>query len=138
MKNLAETTMVENKNNIQYIMKGIMIGYGISLLLLFLFSILLTYTNMSENMIAPVILVITIISILIGSSISSNKMKKNGLMNGGIIGLLYISILYIISSFTQIGFHLNIYAILMIVFSILAGMVRRSCGSKLKKVIDKV
>lgn len=138
MKNLVETTMVENKNNIQYIIKGIMIGYGISLLLLFLFSILLTYTNMSENMIAPIILVITIISILIGSSISSNKMKKNGLMNGGIIGLLYISILYIISSFAQIGFHLNIYAILMIVFSILAGMVRRSCGSKLKKVIDKV
>lgn len=127
MKSLVQTGSVENKSSIIYIIKGTVIAYGITLVLLFLFSIVLTYTNMAESMIAPVILIITIISILIGGSIGSSKIKRKGLINGGIIGLIYISILYFISSLIQTGFGLNIYAILMIVFSVLAGMVRRNC-----------
>lgn len=127
MKSLVQTGSIENKSSIIYIIKGTAIAYGITLVLLFLFSIVLTYTNMAESMIAPVILIITIISILIGGSIGSSKIKRKGLINGGIIGLIYISILYFISSLIQTGFELNIYAILMIVFSVLAGMVRRNC-----------
>lgn len=127
MKSLVQTGSVENKSSIIYIIKGTVIAYGITLVLLFLFSIVLTYTNMAESMIAPVILIITIISILIGGSIGSSKIKRKGLINGGIIGFIYISILYFISSLIQTGFGLNIYAILMIVFSVLAGMVRRNC-----------
>ena len=102
MKNLSQTN-TENKNNIIPIVKGIVIAYFITLLLLFIFSILLTYTNISESTTAPVILVITAISILIGSSIGSSKIKKNGLINGGIVGFSYIILLYIISSFTRCG-----------------------------------
>lgn len=100
MKNLSQTT-TENKNNIIPIIKGIVIAFFITLLLLFLFSILLTYTNISENTTAPVILIITAISILVGSSIGSSKIRKNGLINGGIVGFSYIMFLYIISSFTR-------------------------------------
>lgn len=102
MKNLSQTN-TENKNNIIPIVKGIVIAYFITLLLLFIFSILLTYTNISESTTAPVILVITAISILIGSSIGSSKIRKNGLINGGIVGFSYIILLYIISSFTRCG-----------------------------------
>lgn len=137
MKNLVQTATPENKSSIVHMIKGIVIAYFVTFLLLFLFSILLTYTNINENTIAPVILMITVISILIGSSIGSSKIKKNGLINGGMIGFFYIGILYLISSFIQTGFALNLYAMLMIVFSILAGMIRRNCWCKLKKVIDK-
>ena len=138
MKNLAQTTTMESKNSIFHMIKGIALAYFITFLLLFIFSVILTYTNISESTIAPIILMITIISILIGSSLSSSKIKKNGLINGGIIGFLYIMTLYLISSFIQTGFNLNLYAILMIVFSILAGMVRRNCRSKPKKVKGRV
>lgn len=100
MKNLVQTT-TESKNNIIPIIKGIAISYFITLLLLFLFSMLLTYTNINENTTAPVILIITAISILVGSSIGSSKIRKNGLINGGAVGFLYILFLYIISSFTR-------------------------------------
>lgn len=135
MKNLAQTTTMESKNSIFHMIKGIALAYFITFLLLFIFSVILTYTNISENTIAPIILMITIISILIGSSLSSSKIKKNGLMNGGVIGFIYIITLYLISSFIQTGFRVNLYAILMIVFSILAGMVRRNCRSEFKKII---
>lgn len=103
MKNLSQTA-TENKNNVIPIIKGIGIAFFITLLLLFLFSILLTYTNIGENTTAPVILVITAISILVGSSIGSSKIRKNGLINGGIVGFSYIMLLYIISSFTRCWF----------------------------------
>ncbi len=137
MKSFIQTGGVENKSSIIHIIKGVVISYFITLVLLFLFSLLLTYTNVAENMIAPAILIITIISILIGGSIGSSKIKKKGLIHGGMIGIIYISILYFISSFIHTGFAMNIYAILMILFSVLAGMVRRNCWSKLKKIIDK-
>ena len=124
MKNIMENTNVNiQNNNLIKIFKGIIISFILTLMLLFIFAIALTYTNIQEKTIAPIIIIITAISILIGSSISTIKIKKNGILNGGIIGLIYISIIYIISSLVQTGFTLNTTSILMIMFSILAGMV---------------
>ena len=70
--------------------KGIGISLVATLVLLIVFALILTYTNISETVISPVIMVITAISILIGSSIVNMKIKRNGLVNGGIIGGIYI------------------------------------------------
>lgn len=74
------------ENTITNIAKGVGIALLTSLILLLIFAIMLTYTNISESIISPVIIVITAISILIGSSIGNIKIKKNGLLNGGLIG----------------------------------------------------
>lgn len=111
-------------------LKGIVISFLITLILLFIFAIMLTYTNILENTIQPVIIIITVISILIGSSIATSKIKSKGIIYGALIGFIYISSIYIISSTVQTTFALNIYSIIMIIFSMLAGMVRRNCRSK--------
>lgn len=115
------------------IFKGVVISFIITLILLFLFSIILTYTDIGENVIPAVIIIATIISILIGSSISTIKIKKNGIVNGGIIGLIYILGIYLISSIVQTGFALNLYSIIMMVLSILAGMIGGIVGVNVKK-----
>ena len=68
---------------------------------MFIFQIVLTYTNMSESTIAPIIIVISIISILIGSSIGASKIRKKWINIWGIMGLIYIGSIYIISSITK-------------------------------------
>lgn len=111
--------------------KNIFKGTGISLLvtfiLLIIFSAILTYTNISENTITPVILIITAISILIGSSIGNMNEQKNGILNGALVGGSYILILYFISSLLNWKFSLNLQSIIMIivgiVFGILGGIV---------------
>lgn len=138
MNNFAQNQGgTDNKSNLINIGKGILLSYIITFVLLFVLSILLTYTKLAENTISPIIIVITIISILIGSSIASSKIKKKGIINGGIVGFIYISLLYLLSSIVEVGFSVNIYAIIMITLSILSGMLRRNCRSKLKKIIDK-
>ena len=115
MKSLAETQNIENNKKWLHIIKGIVFSYIISFILLFLFSLILTYTNVGENTIAPVIIMISVISVLIGSSLSGFKIRKNGMLYGGLIGFSYIFFLYIISSMIQIGFSLNLYSIIMII-----------------------
>lgn len=117
--------------------KGLVISFILTLVLLFIFAIVLTFTRISESTIAPIIIVITVISILIGSSIATCKIKRNGIIYGGIIGFIYIASIYFISSLVQTGFSVNIYSIIMIVLSILAGMIRWNCRGKYEKIIDK-
>ena len=109
------------------IAKGIGTSLFITFILLFIFSAVLTYTYIGENTINPVIMVVTGISILIGSSMGNKNIKKNGIINGAIIGGAYIVILYCISSILNWKFALSLQSIIMIaigvIFGILGGIV---------------
>ena len=113
---------MEETKNIKYIIKGVIISIIATIILLLIFSILLTYTNISEKLINPFIIVITAISILIGSSIGNTKMKKNGLLNGAIIGGIYLTLIYIISSIINHNFILTVQSVIIIISGIICGM----------------
>ncbi|MGN1297012.1 MAG: TIGR04086 family membrane protein [Clostridia bacterium] len=50
------------------------------------------------------------------------NIKRNGILNGGIIGGAYILILYIISSLLNWKFGLNMQSIIMIMVGIIFGI----------------
>jgi len=104
------------------ILKGVIISIIFTLVFLFIFSILLTYTSISESFIAPVIIVITAISIFLGSSIGNIKMKKNGLLNGALIGGIYLLSIYLLSGIINQNFALSTSSIIIIVAGMVCGM----------------
>ena len=104
------------------IIKGVIISIIFTLIFLFVFSIILTYTNVSETFISPVIIVVTAISIFIGSSIGNLKMRKNGLLNGALIGGIYLLSIYILSGIINKNFSLTVQSLIIIVSGILCGM----------------
>lgn len=116
-------TLGENGNNI----KKIIIGSGISIIItiigLIIFASLLTYTSIAESTIPTVTILITIISILIGSSICMSTVRKNGIVNGVMISLIYIGVIYILSSVIEGDFSLNLKSIIMIIGAVIAGAV---------------
>ena len=122
-----ENTQIKENKFIISILKGVGIALLTTLISLIIFSIFLTYTSIAENTINPVIMVVTAISILLGSSIANIKIKKNGLVNGALIGSIYILILYSISSILNWRFSINLEAVIMlaicIVFGILGGII---------------
>ena len=117
-----ESTKIKESNNFINIIKGVFIAFVTTLILLILYAIILTYTNVSEQTITPVVIVITGISILIGSTIGNHKIQKNGLLNGACVGLIYIITIYLISSILSGNFALNMASIIMIVVSIIFGI----------------
>lgn len=122
-----ENMQINENKILTNILKGVGISLIATVIMLIIFSIVLTYTNIQESTINPVIMIITAISILIGSSLGNIKIRKNGLINGGIIGGIYIITIYLISSILNWRFSLNLQSIIMIitavVFGILGGII---------------
>ena len=115
--------MVETRssNSLISILKGTILSIFLTLILLIIFALLLTYTNINENTMPAVIIIVTAISILLGSQITTGKIKRNGIINGIIVGSLYIFTLYILSSIITKDFSFSKYSIIMIITSVLIG-----------------
>ena len=120
MINVSEN-ISENGNNIKKVIKGSAFSIIITLIGLLIYSIILSYTSVSESTIPTIVITITAISILIGSTISTSNIKKNGIINGMFVGLIYIAIIYLLSSIVTGNFLLNITSIIMIITSVLTG-----------------
>ena len=114
----------QNNSFFKSILKGVAIALIFTFVCLTTFSLLLVNTNMSENLIQPVVIGVTCISILMGSCLANRKMNKNGILNGCIVGFLYVIVIYVISSIVNgMDFSLNSGATIMIVLGILGGAI---------------
>lgn len=117
---------ISNKFENKYTnIKKILIGSGVSIVLtivgLIIFSCLIAYTDVKESTIPTVVIIITAISILIGSTVAMSNLRKNGIINGAMIGLIYIMVIYSLSSLIEKDFALNTHSIIIIIASIIAG-----------------
>lgn len=125
--NTIKTNIVTEENkvkkNVINIIKGFTLAIIFSIIFLTIFAILLTYTTIPESTIMPVVLTITGISILIGSTICSRKIKKNGLIYGGIVGFIYIFILYLASSLCLTGFTISTNSFIMLAVGVITGII---------------
>ena len=95
--------MKEEKFLLSYI-KGVVSSFTISIILFYILGIILTSSKITEKIITPAILIITGLSILIATSVVMIKNNEKGLLKGGLIGLSYFSILYIVSSISMQNF----------------------------------
>ena len=89
----------------------ILLGSGIALVVtlisLLIISVILTYSDVSENIITVSVIVISALSIFIGSIISAVNINKNGILNGSLVGAIYMITIYLLSSIFVSGFSMN-------------------------------
>lgn len=114
------------------IFKGVVISYIFTFISFLIFAILLSTTNISDSYISGVICIISVMSVLIGSTSCSKKANSQGLMWGSIVGLIYSIILYLISSLLFTGFSLPLSSFYLIALSILFGAIGGIIGINLK------
>lgn len=100
--------------DISKIIKGSIIALILTIIMITIYAGVLSFTNVSENSMTVVLTVITGFSLLIGSSVTNMKVKRNGMLNGAAIGLIYFLGIYIISSIVTGNFSLNINSFIMI------------------------
>ena len=123
MIKMKEMNTEGTTSNLVRVLKGSVFAVVLTLILLLIYSALLTYTNLNESTMPIFIIAITAISILVGSLMSSVNIKKNGLTNGALVGLIYILVIYLLSSIISKTFSLNIYSIIMMIASVVAGAI---------------
>lgn len=117
---------LEEGKNISFIKEfgiGIFMSILTSLILMLILAILLSTTNLKEDIINPGIIFINTLSLLIGGFLVSKKLKTRGIINGAILGAVYMIFMYIFSSLLYMNFSLNIGSLIMIGLGILGGAI---------------
>lgn len=124
-----------NKKNLEYvlfILKGIALAYIVTLIMMLIFSLFLTYTSLKESMIPVLNTIIMIGSIVLGSIYLTLKVGEKGWLNGMIIGVLYFIILLLLNKLIINDLNLSIFSFTKLLISIVTGIIGGMIGINLK------
>ncbi|MBR1540964.1 MAG: TIGR04086 family membrane protein [Clostridia bacterium] len=89
-------------------------------------------TSVSDSIMGNAIIGISAFAIAFGGLITSRKLEVKGILCGAIQGILYMVLLYFISSIASGTFALKVEGIVMILVGIIAGSVGGIIGANLK------
>ena len=92
---------INKTNHIMIFFKNLILEFLLTIIFLMILAILLSTTDLNENVINPCIIFISAFSILVGSFFSSRKIGKKGIVIGILQGLIYMLILYLSSSISS-------------------------------------
>ena len=124
---------MENLKRFGIVFKNVIISYLITLILFLIYSFVLAFTSVPESTIPLFTFVFGMISVFIGSTLALIKIKEKGIINGALVGMVYILFIYVLSSITGNGFGINGYAFSMIIFNIIIGMIGGIIGVNMCK-----
>nr|WP_251860887.1 TIGR04086 family membrane protein [Clostridium sp. Marseille-Q2269] len=86
-----------NKKNTEFIAQGILRAVIITVIMLLMFAVVLTFKDVGEKITSIIYLLITILSIMYGTIYAVRKINKRGWVVGLVISIIYMAIIYIIS-----------------------------------------
>ncbi|MCR1935271.1 TIGR04086 family membrane protein [Clostridium tepidum] len=115
-----------NKKNTDFIVQGILRAVIFTVIMLLLFAVVLTFTDVGEKITSIIYLLITILSIMYGTIYSVRKINKKGWLIGLVISIIYMVIIYIISIVSgntlTFGSDRFVRILLALILGILSGM----------------
>lgn len=126
-------TVLSDHITLVSILRGLLISYLITIPTFIIFALILTYTNFPEMLISPAVVITTMISILTAGSTSTRGVKNKGWLNGGIVGLIYMLVLYLVSSLVFNDFTVNNYVVTMELIGIFTGAIGGIIGINIKR-----
>lgn len=123
----------DRKLRVSIMLRSIMIGYIFSLICFLILAVLITFTNLSENIVPLITQIIIITGLVITGASAALRAGNRGWLYGVITGLGYIVILLLISSIAIDGFTLDRYAAAKIVLGVVVGAIGGMIGINLSK-----
>lgn len=119
-------------NYILLVFKGLIFSLIITILLVFILSLVLLYTPFKESKIPLFNTVIMIVSITIGSIYVSTNIGENGWINGGILGILYFLVLVLLNYLFFKPFFVDMYLFGKFILSLITGVIGGIIGINMK------
>jgi putative membrane protein (TIGR04086 family) len=123
LSNIKDSKGDGSSRSILVVSKGVLIAYIISILSLIIYGILLAITSLSEATMPTAVMVITMVSIALAGIYTAVKVETRGWLNGALVGLIYMIILFFISMILKTGITLDKYIIFrMFMGSVIGGL----------------
>ena len=102
---------------------SLLITFLVSAVLLCLSAVIFAYTNINDRYLQTFVFGVIVISVLIGSTILSKKIKEKGLLLGGTFGAIYVLLIFLITSIAYTGFAFTNTLLIYLGISVLSGIV---------------
>lgn len=115
-----------------YVLKGLGYSYVITLVMLLIYNLLVTFTSVSGSSIAMATAFITTISSACGGFYASKNIKEKGLIYGLIVGVLYIFCLILVVYLAKDTFKFDIDLVYKVLLTSLAGGIGGVLGVNFK------
>lgn len=114
----------ENESlKISSLLKGLLASVIVTVLAFILLALIMANTDFPQKLITPAVVLTTIVSVLTAGSVSTRGIHNKGWLNGSVVGLIYMIILYLVSSLVYNDFTIDKYVITMTAIGILAGAI---------------
>lgn len=88
---------MEKNNSYLPAAEGVLRGFIITVILLLIFAVIMTFIDVSESVSSIFYLITTLLSIMYGSIYAVKKIKRRGWLIGILVTLLYLFVLYMVS-----------------------------------------
>lgn len=122
----------DKNGSILVIGKGVLIAYGISIILIIIYGILLVATSLSEATLPTAIMIITMVSIALSAIYTAVKVTSRGWLNGAIVGLIYMVILFLIGLIFNTGIAIDSFIFFRLFMGFIVGGLAGVIGINLK------
>ncbi len=115
-----------------HILKGLGYSYIITLVVLLVYNLLLTYTSVPSDSISIVTSIITTFSAAYGGFYACNRIKENGLVYGFIVGISYIMLLIVMFYLAKENYIFDMIVLYKVILVSLAGGIGGVLGVNFK------
>ncbi len=112
--------------------KGVLISYILTMLVFFIFALLITYTDLNEKHIITVIRITTALVCILSGIITAGSAQKRGLLWGIISGIFYVVIMCIIGFVIIPGYTLSLKILISLALAAAGGGLGGIIGINLK------
>lgn len=103
--------------------KGVLYAVIVTLLFILSFSFIVQMCGLANGVIKPVMQVVKVISIFIAVAIAIKSIKNQAWLFGGLIGLLYMVVTFLIFSMLDGKFVIDFTVLSDLLFGVLAGVI---------------
>lgn len=123
---------MEKEKNINYTAaaEGVLRGFIITVVLLLIFAVIMTFTEISETVSSTFYLVTTLLSIIYGTIYAVRKTNSRGFLVGIMVTVLYLMVIYVVSVISGnsavIGYNRIARLLLALVVGAASGIVARN------------
>lgn len=111
--------------------KGVLRGVILTTVCLVIYSIIMNFVDMSPKTTSVVYMVITSLSILLGSVYSSRINGENGWIVGLLVALIYMALLIIVTALVNGGLVFTTLILVQLILALLVGVFSGMLGINL-------
>lgn len=122
---------MEKNNNYLPAVEGVLRGFIITVILLLIFAVVMTFIEVSSRASYIFYLITTILSIMYASIYAVRKIGRRGWLIGILVTLLYLCVLYVVSIISGNSIAVGVDGIRRVVLALIVGALSGIIGINL-------